>query len=62
MDLDYLRERERIERTRASEATNEAARSAHRRMAELYRARIEAHRANENMPAARSVAGSPAAL
>lgn len=44
MDINYYLHREQIERIRADRAASETARLAHRRMAELYRARIRAYR------------------
>jgi len=44
MDINYYLRREQIERMRAERAASDEARSAHRRMAELYRARVQAYR------------------
>lgn len=44
MDINYYLHREQIERMRAERAETETARTAHRRMADLYRARIRAYR------------------
>ena len=43
MDVNYYLHREQIERIRAERATSDEARAAHRRMAELYRARVDAY-------------------
>ena len=44
MDVNYCLHREQIERIRAERAGSDEARTAHRRMADLYRARVIAYR------------------
>lgn len=46
MDINYLAQRERVERTRASEAVNENVRAVHRELADSYRALIDAYHRN----------------
>ena len=45
MDLNYILQREQVERTRAQQAASAPAADAHRGLAELYREQIEQYRA-----------------
>jgi hypothetical protein len=50
MDVNYYLHREQIERMRADSAATRAAGQAHRDLADLYRARIAAYRAQPAPP------------
>lgn len=51
MDLNYILQREQIERLRADRAAPGAAADAHRGLAALYRQQIEQYRASNEMSA-----------
>jgi hypothetical protein len=51
MDLNYLLEREQVERMRAEQARSGAAAEAHRGLAELYREQLDRYRAANEQPA-----------
>ena len=51
MDLNYILQREQVERTRADKARSDAAADAHRGLAELYREQIEQYRSENQAPA-----------
>ncbi len=53
MDLNYILQREQVERTRADKAGSGAAADAHRGLAALYREQIEQYRSANEVPAAR---------
>ncbi len=50
MDLNYMLQREQVERTRADQARSGAAADAHRSLAALYREQIERYRAGNTAP------------
>jgi hypothetical protein len=52
MDLNYLLQREQVERTRAQQAGSKPAADAHSGMAALYRQQIEQYRAAGHDPEA----------
>jgi hypothetical protein len=51
MDLNYILQREQVERTRADKAGPGAAADAHRGLAALYREQIEQYRSANQVPA-----------
>ena len=51
MDVNYYLHREQVERMRASTASTIEAEEAHRRLADLYRARLSAYRSAAPGPA-----------
>lgn len=51
MDLNYLLQREQVERVRAESASSDPARTAHMQLADLYRRQIEQYRGTLNAEA-----------
>lgn len=59
MDLNYLLEREQVERVLAEAASSAEARVAHGQLADLYRSRINAYRRGEREETTWVIAPAP---